>query len=551
MAYLFFPGRHLANTAFQDTYLRAVLGAPLGSLQFVDNAAPTFTEPLTTLVFAITSANQQHARYNPVPYHIRAIGVDRFGGEYRQAFGLSYRIFGIPHYPPNARFARTVLGEIEAQSEGELLLTPQNTAVLCSTPALIAQYRALGFSVLPAEADTDFCAALRLPVAPPTPIQLIERLVTVGDSWADDRHLRTHLAPATYALWRDFPEAPQRILRLWRDPLLTDSGSLTETRNYSTYTYQMSNPAILELKYQDVRQTLVEGRIVDEGCADGALLVPIARDFPDSDLIGIDITAEFLARATERQRAGEYGGTFVHFFQRNILQPIFEPQSLQTTLCNSTAHELWSYGHQAETLAQYLQLKFEQTAPGGRIVLRDVVGVETPDLPVRLYLPDTDGTNEAPLTAPVETLSSRARFLRFVQDFLPQRGLAPIAYQTLTHNGKPYYQLRLKDAHEYLMHKDYTDNWASEMQEEFGFWSFTQWQRALEAAGFEVVLHPTLPERGSRVYANPWIIANRWEGQIELLYETANGWVPLPWPVTTMVLVGQRAAKQYDYNDLG
>ena len=89
------------------------------------------------------------------------------------------------------------------------------------------------------------------------------------------------------------------------------------------------------------REALATG---DSGLADeaSALLVPIARDFPDSDLVGIEITGEFMARCIERQRAMEFGGTYVHFHQRNITEPVFEPASIDTTICNSTTHELWS-----------------------------------------------------------------------------------------------------------------------------------------------------------------------------------------------------------------
>ena len=39
---------------------------------------------------------------------------------------------------------------------------------------------------------------------------------------------------STLSVLRDFPETVTRIARLFQDPLLTDSGSLTSTRDYST-----------------------------------------------------------------------------------------------------------------------------------------------------------------------------------------------------------------------------------------------------------------------------------------------------------------------------
>ena len=87
----------------------------------------------------------------------------------------------------------------------------------------------------------------------------------------------------------------------------------------------------IRLKYLDIRDGIKPGRVVDEGCAHGALLAEISRDFPDSDLFGIDLSSEFAGRFHERQRAGEFGGAYVHFFHRNLFDRIFEPDSIDTT----------------------------------------------------------------------------------------------------------------------------------------------------------------------------------------------------------------------------
>ncbi|MCS7075039.1 MAG: class I SAM-dependent methyltransferase, partial [Bacteroidia bacterium] len=289
--YLLFPGRHLLNTQFQEQYLRSVLKMPFEKLHFWKKS-PSFTGELTEIIFAVTSCNQENSRYNPIPFSIRSVGLDRFGADLKLTLGISYRILGIPHFPPSPQFADYVLKEIEEQTEGHLQLTPQNTIVLCSTPTVSELFDQLGFSILPCELGTDAI----------TPTQLLRLWVEAGESWHQNTTIRKLMSPATFSLWNDFEDIPRRILRLWRDPLLTDDGGLTETRDYSTYSYAMSNPIILELKYQDIKDCIVEGKIVDEGCADGALLIPIARDFRDSDCIGIDITSEFIARCKERQR---------------------------------------------------------------------------------------------------------------------------------------------------------------------------------------------------------------------------------------------------------
>lgn len=549
MTILLFPGRHLLNTTYQAHYLRQLLQMPLDQLDFWQGKRPLSNSPIDQIIFAVTSANQQNARYNPIPFYVRALGVDRFAQGLEAAFGCRYRIIGIPHYPPTPRFAEFTLKEIGEQTEGNLHLTPENCVVLCSTTAVITLYQTLGFSILPAE--------LGKPQPPAAPIDVLQTMVAAGEKWQTDPGLRSDLSQATYDLWQDFPDITRRILRLWRDPLLNEAGGLTEERNYASYAYGMSNPLIINLKYQDLKEAIVPGKIVDEGCADGALLAVIARDFPDSDLIGIDIAAEFIARCRERQRAGDFGGSFVFFHQRNITQPLFEANSIDTTLCNSTLHELWSYGAQAQTVRDYLALKYAQTTRNGRFVLRDVVGPEDGDREVYLWLNDEDGHTDdifrdcadaEALAQHLEGLSTNGRFQRFARDFLAEaratgkrHAATQIRYRLTEIEGQTYAILPLRAACEFMSKKDYTDNWDSEMHEEFAFWGFSQWKSALQAAGFSVVENPNEPERGSRVYTNPWIVENRWQGKVALYEMGENGrLLPLPYPPTNIVLVGEK-----------
>ncbi len=537
MTILLFPGRHLLNTAFQEQYLRGLLRMPLAALPFLDERRSTTATPIDQIVFAVTSANQQHARYNPIPFHVRAIGVDRFARPLEMTFGIQYRIIGIPHYPPTPRFAEFVLKEIEEQTEGGLALTPQNCAVLTCTPGVMEMFQQLGFAILPAESAVD--------PKPDTPNDLLQKLAAAGDGWFSNRELREKVAAATFDLWQDFPDVPRRVLRLWRDPLLTEAGDLTASRDYAAYATGMGNQEIIRLKYGDIKEAIVPGKIVDEGCADGALLALIAADFPDSDMIGIEITGEFMARALDRQRAGEFGGAYVHFHQRNITQPLFEPGSIDTTICNSTTHELWSYGDGEATLRAYLAEKFRQTRPGGRLVIRDVVGPADKEQEVYMWLNGADGRapDPNPPTDPAakrqyrEGLSTDGRFHHFAQDFLA----TPIHYRREEVDGVPYVVLTLQAAVEFMSKKDYTDNWDSEMHEAFAFWDFDQWKGALTAVGFTVLENPNEPARGSRVYTNPWIVQNRWEGKVKLYRRDGDGRLhPLPWPPTNIVLVGEK-----------
>ncbi len=535
MSYLLFPGRHLVNTRFQAAYLQRLLALPPNELPGLMPGQRTPGTPPNEIIFAITSANQENSRFNPIPFHVRAMGVDRFARELRQHLPFRYRVVGIPHYGHTQNFAEFTIKEIANQSEQAVKLSPENCVVLCSTPEVIRLYQALGFAIAPAE--------LAEPEPKPvTPIEIIREIGARGSAWPDSPLVKAHLAASHCSLFEDLPEVPQRIARLYQDPLTNQEGSLTATRNYSTYARGMNE--IVRLKYLDIRAGIKGGRIVDEGCADGALLAEISRDFPDSDLFGIDLSAEFAGRFHERQRAGEFGGAYVHFFHRNLLDRIFEPESVDTTICNSTLHELWSYGEGEKSVRSYLAEKFHQLRPGGRLIIRDVVGPDDGEREVLLWCSDADGENPTSAelarcttrkAAWLAQLSTRSRLRLFAQDFLG--GKRPFPFTELQHADRPVVRLLLRQASEFLSKKDYTDNWKSEMNEEFCFWSFAQWKAVLAKTGFHLIENPNDPAEGSRVYTSPWIVEHRYGGHVEI---TGVHGQPERWPPTNMVLVAEK-----------
>jgi SAM-dependent methyltransferase len=535
MSYLLFPGRHLVNTTFQEQYLKRALTEPAKSLPGFIAGNVTLNKPPSEIIFAITSANQENSRFNPIPFHIRAVGVDRFARQLQQNAPFRYRVFGIPHYGHTNNFASFTIKEITYQSEQTIQLTPQNCLVLCSTPEVIRLYQELGFGVVSAELSAP-------EPRPATPIEIVREFGGQKQGWRAGKLARTQLAASHASLFDDFPEVPTRIARLYQDPLTNQEGSLTPTRNYSSYARGMNE--IIRLKYLDICNAIKSGRIVDEGCADGALLAEISRDFPDSDLFGIDLSAEFAGRFMERHRAGEFGGAYVHFFHRNLFDRIFEAESVDTTLCNSTLHEIWSYGDGEKSVRSYLAEKFRQLRSGGRLLIRDVVGPDDGEREVLLWCSDADGENFSAAEigqhkdrSPewLHKLSTRSRFCLFAHDF--RGGDGDFTFADEQHGNRSMFRLSLRNAAEFLSKKDYTDNWSSEMNEEFCFWSFSKWKQVLAEIGFKVVENPNNSAEGSRVYTNPWIVDHRHAGHVQLVSIDGS---PMGWPPTNMVLVAMK-----------
>jgi hypothetical protein len=244
------------------------------------------------------------------------------------------------------------------------------------------------------------------------------------------------------------------------------------------------------------------------------------------------------------------------------MDKIFEPNSIDTTICNSTLHELWSYGNQEETVRTYLQNKFEQTRVGGRLVIRDVVGPENKDQEVYMLCNKTDGSNEniemkindtKKLAAHLKGLSTYAKFVRFSQDYLAdmresgKRGTeTQVKYRIENIDGNEYIVLKLKDAVEFMTKKDYVDNWNSELNEEFAFWSFSEWKDALTTAGFKIIEDPNQADKISRVYTSEWIAKNSFKEKVELYTKTEKGLQRMDYPVTNMVLAGEKVDPIYN-----
>src|SRR5207253_8454559 len=91
------------------------------------------------------------------------------------------------------------------------------------------------------------------------------------------------------------------------DPVVGQEGSLTETRNYRAYA--ASFEASAERKWKQARPYVVPGRIVDVGCATGAVLELASRDpgLQESDLFGIEVSQHLFEECVHKKSQGLFG----------------------------------------------------------------------------------------------------------------------------------------------------------------------------------------------------------------------------------------------------
>ena len=144
---ILFPGRHHLLTDFQFKYLFQIIQSGLSGLKDL-NHQPYKSDNIDAIVFAVTSSNHSNTRRNPVPFYQRVIALTDFSSQ----LPVPCYIYGIDDVGAIDDFAEYTVKRIEHDSNGKLKLTPENTAVLCSTPVL-QMYEKLGFQILPCELE--------------------------------------------------------------------------------------------------------------------------------------------------------------------------------------------------------------------------------------------------------------------------------------------------------------------------------------------------------------------------------------------------------------
>ncbi len=494
MVTILFPGRHHMLTNFQHNYLKDLIN------KGVDG------KKVEKIIFAVTSSDHANTRRNPIRLYLRTLAIEKFSRD----FPCEVKVYPIPDVKTTQKFAKYLISQIFYQ--GGEALTPKNTMVACSTPPVIGLFKKLKFKILPAElidVKKDKYSTLR-------PYEVIELLVSAGKNWREDSKWKEHASQATQDVYFEY-NLGDLIIELFSDSLLTEDADITETRDYNTYAKGMNQNA--DFKFRDIQPFVREGKIVDAGCGTGALVWLLSKNFPESDILGIEATRKFY----EFCKLQEYPNPFVYFYRRNITDQNFKEDTIDTFIYSSILHEIYSYIGK-DTLRKVLKNTFKQLVPGGRIVVRDVVGPEKGNQKVYLELNSSDGKDRGQ----VKELSTYSKFFKFSKDFTRK-----IKFKQVTLSGKKLIHLSLRDAYEFMSKMNYTDNWDSEMHEEFGFWSFSDWKKELKKAGFRVV-------EGSHPFKSDYIIDKMYKGKIKIYTSSKGELVLIDYPPTNMILSGEK-----------
>ncbi|MFT3682484.1 MAG: transferase [Ferruginibacter sp.] len=528
--YLLIPGRHQLITQFQFDYLQQLIANGLQYAKDIYNREINSKGKIDAIIFPITSANHSNTRRNPLPFYLRAISIEAMAKE----LSVPVYIYGIDDVGDLSNFASYTLKRVKHESDGQFDCTPANTLVICSTPVL-RLYEQLGFNILPAELKNIDTWQHHTEM----PWDVVERVAATAN-WRNDLFIQQKMHTASFNVWSKY-RLGEKVQLLFKDDMISSDGDLTETRDYNVYVRQMDD--IAELKYKETATFIQPGRIGDIGCAVGSWIKLACKDeqLRESDFYGIEVSRHLFEICRQRKENNEFENPFVFFSQKNAVTGlVFEPNSMNSIHTSSLTHEIESYGSRKE-LIQFIKNRYEELAPGGVWINRDVVAPFDKEKNVLLLLNNSDGSNENvfkistdrhSLSLHLQSLSTYARFIRFAKDFRAKEGYQ-LSFTEKLIDDKKYISLKLSDAAEFLSRKDYTDNWESEMHETFCFWDFEEWKEQLTSTGF--IIQPS-----SSVFCNEWIVENRLKNKATLFTIENGALKQLDYPVSHMILVAKK-----------
>jgi len=428
------------------------------------------------VVVVIASADHAGTRRNPLPVALRRAQL----APVLAALGKPWAMAEVADQPDDADWVRSVVAAATGTC-GHLLSTENTTVVT-------ANHDVLGLFV-----DAGFRTA-RLDAGSLLPSQLLT-LAATGGEW------RSLAAPSTVAALDDRVLATLRTI--YGDHKRTDDGELAAHRDFDSYGAQMD--ASLRQKLDDLLPWVVPGRIVDKGCGTGKLMVELSRRFPSTALVGVDLSRELLHRCDENT----YFTGDVRLVLADAADVAVERGTATTVIFSSIMHEIYTYsGYDQAQVNKAVASAASELGPGGRILIRDGISPTPPAARWRLRLL----TDEA-----------RRAFGHFAVEFkhgegAPSERLSPERVELSAHL-----------ANEFLCKKDYRTNWHIEVHEEYGARTLDGWRAVLTGAGLRVL--------EAREYANDWIVAHRYVGQVELTDDEDR---PLPWPATNAVVVAEK-----------
>ena len=244
------------------------------------------------------------------------------------------------------------------------------------------------------------------------------------------------------------------------------------------------------------------GVIAELGCGSGAMLELLRQKFPNSHVMGADLSEEMVRRCRER-----FPGMEIR--RHDITVRLFDEKTVDTVILCSVLHEVYSYNdYDLDPVRQVLRFSAEALHPGGRLIVRDGLKPSREDNVYMTFL----------------NPSVKEKFLRFTREFGP----GPVTWNWLGERA----HLTRRDAMEFLSKYIYDANWKYEVMEVFGVFPLEGWVGAVERTGLRVIHRES--------YLIDWLRVNHYEKDVRLEVRRGQRFVRTDYPHSTMILVAEK-----------
>lgn len=270
---------------------------------------------------------------------------------------------------------------------------------------------------------------------------------------------------------------------------------------------------------------LSEGDVADMGMGSGEGSAALAALYPSLKVTGVDFDPKMVELATAKHRHPN-----LSFRVGDVATRVFEDGTLEGIFDSSVLHHVTTFGTPAydpEHAARALAVQVRALAVGGVLVVRDFLLPDRADDEVTLELSEHDDGRKLGSEAAVARLTAREwRSLADARGF----GMRELRGDDVP-AGWARFRLSLRHAVEIVLRKDYRDDWAQEIKEEYTYFGRARFEEVLASLGLRVL--------SSSPIRNPWIVRHRFEGKIVL--RSLAGEL-LDHPATNYVIVGERVA---------
>lgn len=262
---------------------------------------------------------------------------------------------------------------------------------------------------------------------------------------------------------------------------------------------------------------LGRGWLADMGMGSGTGSEALAALYPQLRVTGVDINPEMVEIARDK-----YELPNLDFKVGDIGVVCFEPESLDVVFNSSVLHHVTTFnGYDRGKAGESIANQVEQLKVDGSLIIRDFLRPEPGR--VRLELP-------------TETVPLFKRFAREFRYLLPEekRGFE---YRNIgcEEEGWEGFELDRVHAVEFVLRKDYTDDWETEVLEEYTYFTQAEFEESFRRQRLRILASTPL--------RNPWIVTNRFEGRFRL--RSLEGAL-LEFPPTNYLIVGEKVETDED-----